>query len=160
MRWLLANNPDKAKTELTKFGEKHNWTIIYTPPYCPTLQSIELFWCLGKFFVANQYNDKHTFKDLLPILRTGWYGGWDNKGGLVAPCDVGKLVAHALKEMDIEDKNVGREGKVGSLEREKYNAPAVQRLEGLSPENDESAINGGFNIATNMSSITPSRHDK
>ena len=57
--------------------------------------------------------------------------------------------------MDIEVKNVGWEGKVGSLERAKYSAPAAQRLEGLSPENDESAINGGLNIATGMSSITP-----
>ena len=151
LRWLKVHRPEKTKTELTKFGEKHNWTIIYTPPYCPKLQPIELFWCHGKSYVANQYNDKRTFKDLLPALRTGWYGGWDNKGGLVGACDVGNLVAHARKEMDLEVKSVGWEGKVGSLDRSKYSAPITELLEGLAHE----TANGGFNIATNLSGITP-----
>ena len=105
--------------------------------------------------MANNYTDKRTFKDLLPQLRIGLYGGWDKKGGLVGACDAGNLVKHARKEMDRQVKNVGWEGAVGALDHEKYSAPSVVRLEGLSPETDESALNGGFNMATNLMEITP-----
>ena len=45
--------------------------ILWTPPYCPELQPIELFWAAGKNHVAKMFNSKITMKKVVQHLREG-----------------------------------------------------------------------------------------
>ena len=48
--------------------------MLWTPPYCPELQPIELFWAAGKNNVALKYKNDFKMKDIVKYLREGWYG--------------------------------------------------------------------------------------
>ena len=48
--------------------------ILWTPPYCPKLQPIELYWGCGKNHVALQNKYDMKMKDVVSALRVGWYG--------------------------------------------------------------------------------------
>ena len=48
--------------------------IVWTPPYCPKLQPIELFWAAGKNHVALQHKYDMKMLDVVQALRVGWYG--------------------------------------------------------------------------------------
>ena len=83
---------------------------------------------------------------------------WDTKGGYVGACDVSSLVSKARFEMNKEVVNVGWKGKVGKLKRAECEAPQTAiRPEGLTQDTNDTAFNGGFDLETNMSTIT---HDK
>ena len=48
--------------------------MLWTPPYCPELQPIELFWAAGKNHVALQYKTDTSMRDVVKYLSEGWYG--------------------------------------------------------------------------------------
>ena len=41
--------------ELIKMADKEGWRCIFTPPYSPKLQPIELFWAHAKNYVGANY---------------------------------------------------------------------------------------------------------
>ena len=51
--------------------------VIWTPPYCPELQPIELFWEAGKNHVVLKHHKDFKMKDCVKYLREGWYGNGD-----------------------------------------------------------------------------------
>ena len=53
---------------------EEGYKILWTPPYCPKLQPIEMFWAAGKNHVANLYNTDTTMKHVIRRLQDGWYG--------------------------------------------------------------------------------------
>jgi hypothetical protein len=48
--------------------------ILWTPPYCPDLQPIELFWGIGKNWVASFHFGGRSMRQTVDSLRHGWYG--------------------------------------------------------------------------------------
>ena len=54
--------------------EREGFGIIWTPPYLPDVQPIELFWAGGKNYAADQFVNKRSMKSTVADLRDGWYG--------------------------------------------------------------------------------------
>ena len=48
--------------------------VLWTPPYCPKLQPIELYWAGGKNHAATNYYGGRSMKETVNDLREGWYG--------------------------------------------------------------------------------------
>ena len=74
--------------------------ILWTPPYCPDLQPIELFWAAGKNNVAKWYFKGRSLKQTVQDLRDGWYGTFNrfpmSNPRYKRPVDCGKLVATSI----------------------------------------------------------------
>ena len=51
------------------------WFIIWTPPYCPKFQLIELVWGVAKQRAARLWYKGRTLAMALKHLRFGFYGG-------------------------------------------------------------------------------------
>ena len=96
-RVLKEDHPEWCKSDVQLLFEKEGWELIFTPPYCPQFQPIELFWQHGKGFVAREYKPRRSMVETLVDLRTGWYGGHDSEGNPHSACDVGKLINHCNK---------------------------------------------------------------
>ena len=72
--YLRDNKPELLACKVEKYLEGRGHKILWTPPYCPELQPIELFWAVGKNHVALQNTNHTTMKDVVKNLREGWYG--------------------------------------------------------------------------------------
>jgi len=74
--WLIGNCPDVLKCQVETYLDsrpaKHR--VLWTPPYCPDLQPIELFWAQGKGHAARRYTHGHRVRGAVADLRNGWYG--------------------------------------------------------------------------------------
>ena len=145
---LLEKFPEKLQTRVEKWAADHGWTLIFTAPYKPKHQPIELFWADGKNTVAYLYKPKRKLKDVRAQLRTAWYGG--TLGVMQQPKEAtncAKLIAHAQKEMNLSIKDDGKlRGTITDLGcdmEDRTKALAVRaKVHSLDPEeaanNDES----------------------
>jgi hypothetical protein len=100
---------------------------IWTPPYCPWLQPIELFWGCGKNHAADCYKSGRTLRQAVAQLRAGWYGcdanAPHNATGITGHAKVAincsshgtGLVHHAIKEAQGMVDGFGGWGVWGSL---------------------------------------------
>ena len=77
LKWLKQNRPKKLECEFEKRMKDEGFQILWTPPYCPKLQPIEVFWAGGKNHVADHYDVNTTMKDVVRRLQDGWYGNED-----------------------------------------------------------------------------------
>ena len=75
-----------SKVELL-FREK-GWEIIWTPPYCPKFQMIELVWGVGKQRAGTLYKPGRSLKSTKKHLRRGWYGGKGKTTARFEACNV------------------------------------------------------------------------
>ena len=93
--------PDALKCEVENLFKKNGHEILWTPPYSPDLQPIEVFWALGKNHAAYMYYDGRTMKETIRALREGWYGTFDtyapNHFRFRHPVDCEKLWIKALR---------------------------------------------------------------
>ena len=80
--YLKEEKPELLECKIERYLEERGHTVLWTPPYCPELQPIELFWAAGKNHVALQYTTDTTMRDIVKNLREGWYGD-----GSVYPVD-------------------------------------------------------------------------
>ena len=60
---------DEVQTYLASFGHD----ILWTPPYVPELQPIELFWGAGKNYAGYAHYTGRTMRETVADLRDGWY---------------------------------------------------------------------------------------
>lgn len=72
--WLKENNLPKLECKIEKYLKERGHEILWTPPYCPDLQPIELFWAGGKNYAASMYFTGRKMQDIVKHLRQGWYG--------------------------------------------------------------------------------------
>ena len=72
--YLQENHPDLLECKVTKLMNSLGHHILWTPPYCPHLQPIELFWAAGKNHAASMNFADTTMYDTVKYLRDGWYG--------------------------------------------------------------------------------------
>ena len=67
---LQDKAPQKLETRAERyFREKDLGDLLFTPPYCPALQPIELFWAHGKNYVAEKFQAGRTLDDAHGLLR-------------------------------------------------------------------------------------------
>jgi hypothetical protein len=81
VEYFQEKNPGMLECKFEKYMRELGHMILWTPPYTPALQPIELFWAAGKNHVASKYYNGITMKEVVKNLREGWYGsaGDDSK---------------------------------------------------------------------------------
>ena len=129
VKWLKANKPEKLACKVERLLEQRGHKILWTPPYCPKLQPIEVFWAGGKNHVANFYDVDTTMRDVVRRLQDGWYGNehrlkkGDNEFTRGTTCK--KLVALALRCAHAEYLPLcsGLEGTIGALKIDPAHVP-------------------------------------
>ena len=78
--WLKENKPEALESKVELLFREKGWKIIWTPPYCPKFQPIELVWGAGKQRVAWGYFGSRNLEETRKQLRIGFYGGVIGKG--------------------------------------------------------------------------------
>ena len=78
LKWLKNNKPEKLQCKFETRMKEEGYRILWTPPYCPKVQPIEVFWANGKNHVADMYDINTTLKDVVNRLQDGWYGNDDH----------------------------------------------------------------------------------
>ncbi|CAN0312171.1 unnamed protein product [Ectocarpus sp. 4 AP-2014] len=118
--FFQLKHPTKLMEKVETFMNGRGWQLIWTPPYMPSFQPIELFWQHGKQYVSFNFKTKRTMAEVWAQVRKGWYGDltWEGQKGGWKPADCSKLVAHAVKEMNkwVASDPVLR-GQMGALEQ-------------------------------------------
>lgn len=72
--FLKKENPELLECKVEAFLAREGYDVLWTPPYCPELQPIELFWASGKNHVALKFQNDFKMRDIVKYLREGWYG--------------------------------------------------------------------------------------
>jgi hypothetical protein len=133
VNWLRENKPERLECKVERYLKDRGHRILWTPPYCPQLQPIELYWAAGKNYVANYHTNDRTMRDTIRQLRQGWYGNGDefeeDHKSYHAP-----VRCHALWETCLRIAAAkfvplvdGLEGEIGSLTCDaEYERPVVQ----------------------------------
>jgi hypothetical protein len=102
VKWFQDNRPDLLECQVEKYLKGRGHEVLWTPPYCPDLQPIELFWAAGKNHAAWMHFDGRKMKDVVSHLRAGWYGNKHLFAGLGRDPDrrdcVGDDENHPFKE--------------------------------------------------------------
>ena len=75
--------------------------VIWTPPYCPKFQPIELVWGVGKQRAGTLYKPGRTKETTRRHLRRGWNGGKGKGGQRFMPCDVHGCWKTAMRELGL-----------------------------------------------------------
>lgn len=109
----------------------------------PSFQPIELFWQHGKQYVSFNYKTGRKMVEVWEQVRKGWYGDaeWGGQEGGWKPADCGKLVEHAIKEMDrwVENDAV-LSGSMRQLDVSKYCADDSGKKDSAEGEDMEEQI--------------------
>jgi hypothetical protein len=99
-KYLKAHCPAALESKVERaFGEK-GWKIIWTPPYCPKFQPIELVWGGGKQRAAHLYRPGRKLADTRQHLRRGFYGGQGHGTHEWGPIDIAGCWTKAMGEID------------------------------------------------------------
>ena len=123
IKWLKTFKPVALESKVEVLFREEQWEIIWTPPYCPKFQPIELVWGVGKQRAGTLYKQKRTLKATKRHLRRGWYGGKGKATARFEPCNVRGCWQTAEGEMNkwiandkahTEEKGVS--GVLGALE--------------------------------------------
>jgi transposase len=75
--WLKRHKPQRLECKFEALLKENGFEVLWTPPYCPDLQPIELFWAAGKNHVGLLFEGKRTMKETVRQLREGCYGSFE-----------------------------------------------------------------------------------
>lgn len=118
-RFFKERYPEKLEEKAETYMREKGWGLIWTPPYMPTFQPIELFWQHGKHYVSIHFEKGRNMLDVWRQIRLGWYGDpkWGGQKGGWKAADCGKLVEHAIGKMNewISLYGGNLSGTIGSL---------------------------------------------
>lgn len=82
MNYIKDKKPELLECKVENhLKENGDHKVLWTPPYCPDLQPIELFWAAGKNHARNFSSQDTTMKETINNVREGWYGNikqWDS----------------------------------------------------------------------------------
>lgn len=150
-RAIKQKAPQQLMTRSELFFQEHDiGYLLFTPPYCPALQPIELFWGHGKNHVARNFETGRTMAQAWAQLREGWYGtavGGRLEGG--AECD--KLVQHCLEEVQ---RFIDRDEILGGSYKDLKDVPLVYKVSkecGLVEVEDDMFDDGDADAAVDLS---------
>lgn len=128
VRYIAEYIPALLECKVERYLSDRGHTVMWTPPYTPDLQPIELFWAAGKNHAAYMSYAGITMKEVVQHLREGWYGNltqmeredlpqhkYDSL--IKKPADCSALFRHAI---DCANKRfvpmcAGISGEIGSL---------------------------------------------
>ena len=129
--YLAERQPRLLDCQVEATLREHGYEVLWTPPYCPDAQPIELFWASGKNHAADLVFDKRKMKETIEHLREGWHGNihrfeQGDDGGLLNgdftrprknKVDCKKLVATAVRYMNTKFMKIvdGLDGEIGNL---------------------------------------------
>ena len=68
------------KPKIVELAEKENMRVVFTPPYTPTLQPIELLWARVKDDAAKSYKQKRNMANLMKDLHEAFNTANENDG--------------------------------------------------------------------------------
>ena len=119
-QFFQLHHPEKLMEKVETFMRCKGWELIWTPPYMPSFQPIELFWAHGKRYVSLNFQLKRKMSEVWEQLRKGFYGDseWKGQEGGWKPANCANLVRHAIGEMNawIEKYGGGKlSGTIGNL---------------------------------------------
>ncbi|CAN0587389.1 unnamed protein product, partial [Ectocarpus sp. 12 AP-2014] len=63
------NFPQKLEEKAETYMREKGWGLIWTPPYMPTFQPIELFWQHGKHYVSIHFEKGRNMLDVWKQIR-------------------------------------------------------------------------------------------
>jgi hypothetical protein len=105
--WLRENEKQALECKAEQLLTESGHTIVWTPPSCPVLQPIKLFWTARKGHASGEYqNGRKMKKTVVANLRDGWWYGNKHKRSaqdaadydiLLEPSGCWKLAKHAIK---------------------------------------------------------------
>jgi len=96
--WFKAHKPEVLYSKVEAMFAEKEWKIVWTPPYAPKFQPIELVWGVGKQRAGCMYFKKRDLGTTREHLRIGWYGG-SGRGRTFEKCNVKGCWETALREM-------------------------------------------------------------
>jgi hypothetical protein len=114
----MANKPEALDSKVEALFREKGWEIVWTPPYCPKFQPIELVWGVGKQRAGTLYKPRRTLNSTRRHLRRGWYGGKGKGSARFEKCNVRGCWETAEREMNSwigKDKTYNENGVEGSL---------------------------------------------
>ena len=113
---FLSNHPEHQVGEMKKLFDSLGWELLWTPPYMPTLQPIELTWAAVKGRVASTFSVNRTVQQTREALYDAFYG--DSRGYLgYQKEDCQKAISHAHKWCDkYIEKSEGLSGSIFDLQ--------------------------------------------
>jgi len=117
--YLKVNCPEALQSMVEVKFAHMGWKIIWTPPYWPKCQPIELIWGGGKQRAGHLYEPNWTLLQTREHLRLGFYGGLNHYEGIWPPIDVPGCVRHAKDEINhwiSNDVKYEADGLAGSLQ--------------------------------------------
>ena len=71
---FLDKHPEYQTGQLALLFESLGYELIFTPPYTPQLQPIEMIWSFVKAYVASNYKVGRTLQETTDQLMDGFYG--------------------------------------------------------------------------------------
>lgn len=74
----LKTRPDLQKSKLQSLFQAKGHSLIFTPPYTPSVQPIELVWAYVKNYVAKKFRPGRTLEIALDHIHNGFYGDPDD----------------------------------------------------------------------------------
>jgi hypothetical protein len=74
VKCFQEHRPGLLECKVEKCLHDHSHDVLWTPPHCPDLQPIELWWAAGKNYAAWMHFDGCKMKDAVSHLRAGWHG--------------------------------------------------------------------------------------
>ena len=88
--WLKERGRWPQGTYVEERAKALGWQVVFTPPYWPEFQPIELYWAAVKGYVADKYTNERTMSE----LRTQLFEGFAKYG---TPEQCTKLIGKALE---------------------------------------------------------------
>ena len=105
MKDYLKQHPEKNRTRLQECFATHGFELIFTPPYTPQTQPIELVWAHVKNYVARNTTIDTSTAVLTDLVRRGFYGDPDSNYKGVGAAFAARVINSCMKWMNkfIED---------------------------------------------------------
>ena len=63
IKYFQENKPELLECKVERYLHDRGHEVLWTPPYCPGLQPIELFWAAGKNHAAWMYFEGAKMRD-------------------------------------------------------------------------------------------------
>ena len=74
LEYISVNRKELLECKVKRHLLDHGHSVLWTPPYSPDLQPIELFWAAGKNHAASLSYTGIKMKETIRNVHEGWYG--------------------------------------------------------------------------------------
>lgn len=116
LKLKVLENPSLQWSHVRHIFEERKWQLIYTPPYTPVVQPIELVWAYTKNFVASEYQTGRTLHQLQDDVKRAFYGDLDLEHTGVTAQMCTKMIDNSRKWCNnFINKNIKEDGNLHSL---------------------------------------------